>query len=293
MSQWVRLWEDMPTDPKWRVVARRAGRPLPEVLAVFVFMLTNASKAQERGTLANWNDEDVGAAIDVDAEHIAAIREAMQGKTLDGDRLTGWERRQPKREDGAAERAKEWRERNRTQPNAPKQEANAQKRPDTDTDTEQKQKDARAPAKSSFEQECRTLVGEEPVLVSLDFHKLQKLVDDGAVTEADVKAGISAAMAKPDFRIRHWSQLEGWARGAAKERLAGKSKTGPPVVVAMTPEDRAAAVAKVGKRWVEYDTAEWSRVADLYKAATGKFPPHPAGGWYFPESYFQKSECAA
>jgi uncharacterized protein YdaU (DUF1376 family) len=166
---------------------------------------------------------------------------------------------------------------------------------DQDQDQDQKAADAALPApasKSTFEGECRTLVGEEPVLVSLDFHKLQKLVDDGAVTEADVKAGIRAAMAKPDFRIRHWSQLEGWARGAAKERLAGKSKTGPPVVVAMTPEDRAAALANAGKRWVAYDTAEWSRVADLYKADNGKFPPHPAGGWYFPESYFAK-ECAA
>jgi uncharacterized protein YdaU (DUF1376 family) len=163
-------------------------------------------------------------------------------------------------------------------------------------DQDQKAADAALPApaaKSSFEGECRTLVGEEPVLVSLDFHKLQKLVDEGAVTEADVKAGIRAAMAKPDFRIRHWSQLEGWARGAAKERLAGKSKTGPPVVVSLTPEQRAAALANAGKRWVAYDTAEWTRVADLYKAEHGKFPPHPAGGWYFPESYFQKSECAA
>jgi hypothetical protein len=83
---------------------------------------------------------------------------------------------------------------------------------------------APAPAKAVFEIECRNLVGEEPVLLALDFHKLQALVESGAVTEADVKAGISAAMAKPDFRIRHWSQLEGWARGAAKERMEGKSK---------------------------------------------------------------------
>jgi hypothetical protein len=61
-------------------------------------------------------------------------------------------------------------------------------------------------------------------LLALDFYKIQTLVESGAVTEADVKAGISAAMAKPDFRIRHWSQLEGWARGAAKERMEGKSK---------------------------------------------------------------------
>lgn len=116
---WVRLWHDMPTDPKWRVVAKRSGRPLAEVLSVFVMMMTNAgANATERGTLCNWCDEDIAAALDMEPDHVAAIREAMQGKTLDGDRLSGWEKRQPKREDGGAERAKAWRERNRTQPNA-------------------------------------------------------------------------------------------------------------------------------------------------------------------------------
>lgn len=123
---WVRLWHDMPTDPKWRVVAKRSGRPLTEVLAVFTLMLTNAgANATERGTLENWSDEDVAAALDMEAEHVTAIRDAMQGKTLDGEKLTGWKKRQPNREDGSAERAKAWRERYRTQPNA-------EKRPDTD-----------------------------------------------------------------------------------------------------------------------------------------------------------------
>lgn len=132
---WVRLWSDMPTDPKWRVVAKKSGRPLSEVIAVFTFMLLNAGanaserneRGNERGELKNWSDEDVAAALDTDPEHIAAIRQSMQGKTLEGNKLTGWEKRQPKREDGSAERAKEWRERKRTQ-------ANAEKRPDTDSD---------------------------------------------------------------------------------------------------------------------------------------------------------------
>lgn len=127
---WVRLWQDMPTDPKWRVVAKRSGRPLSEVLAVFVHMLTNAgANATERGVLERWCHDDIAAALDIEPEHVEAIYDAMQGKTLQGDALTGWEKRQPKREDGSAERAKAWRERNRTQ-------ANAEKRPDTETDTD-------------------------------------------------------------------------------------------------------------------------------------------------------------
>lgn len=127
MSQWVRLWDDMPTDPKWRVVARRAGRSLPEVMAVFVFMMTNAGGSSQRGSLENWSDEDVAAALDMEAEHVAAIRQAMEGKTIEEGKLTGWDRRQPKREDGGStkrvqehrERLAEEAKRNETQGNAP------------------------------------------------------------------------------------------------------------------------------------------------------------------------------
>lgn len=121
MTNWVRLWEDMPTDPKWRVIARRAGRPISEVLSVFVFMMTNAGSAANSGSLSGWDDEDVAAALDMEPQAVEDIRNAMQGKTLDGDRLSGWEKRQPKREDSSAERTKAWRERKKdvTQCDAP------------------------------------------------------------------------------------------------------------------------------------------------------------------------------
>ncbi|XJJ66377.1 hypothetical protein WBP07_13000 [Novosphingobium sp. BL-8A] len=113
MTDWVRLWHDMPTDPKWRVIARKSGQPLPCVIAVFNLMMVNASgNAEQRGTLSGWDDEDAGAALDMDAADVEAIRTAMQGKVLDDDRLTGWSKRQPKREDGtAAQRKQAWKER--------------------------------------------------------------------------------------------------------------------------------------------------------------------------------------
>lgn len=224
MSHWVRLWDDMPTDPKWRVIAKRAGRPIPEVMAVFLFMLSNAGGSSERGTLENWNDEDVAAALDIDEAHVAAIRSAMQGKTLDGDKLTGWEKRQPKRErddDNSTERVKAFRERQRhVTP------CNATERLDKiREDKIEEEKDAREkPSISDFEKQCRDLVGSEPVLLALDFHSLETLTADGGVTQADVVAGIQAAMAKADFRPRRWGQFEGWARRAAQDRMAGKAK---------------------------------------------------------------------
>lgn len=69
-------------------------------------------------------DEDIASALDVTESAILAIREAMQGRVLDGKRLTGWDRRQPKREDtgnpetgakSSAQRKREQRERERAE----------------------------------------------------------------------------------------------------------------------------------------------------------------------------------
>lgn len=131
MTDWVRLWHDMPTDPKWRVIARKSGQPLVCVIAVFNLMMVNASgNAKERGTLSAWNNEDMAAALDLDADQVSAILDAMQGRVLDGDKLSGWQKRQPKREDNTASlRKASWLERKRTQ-------ENAQEPPETETETD-------------------------------------------------------------------------------------------------------------------------------------------------------------
>lgn len=115
---WFRFHHGTVNDPKWRVVASRASKAMSRkvtighVLAVWTAMMENASQAQPRGQLSNWSHEDVGAALDIPDEEVAAIHAAMQGKTLDGDKLTGWNRRQINREDPtAAERQRRKRER--------------------------------------------------------------------------------------------------------------------------------------------------------------------------------------
>lgn len=110
-NPWFRVWADMANDPKWRTIARVSKQKIGDVIAVYLHMLTLASNATERGRTQGWNDEDIGTALDIDTEQIVAIREAMQGRVLDGDCLTGWAKRQPLREDGAAERARAHRER--------------------------------------------------------------------------------------------------------------------------------------------------------------------------------------
>lgn len=167
---WLRLWHDMPNDPKWRTIARVSGQRIGDVVAVYVHLLVCASNAIERGRTQSFNCEDVATALDMGTEQVQQIVDAMQGRVLDGDMVAGWEKRQVAREDGSAERAKAWREAKKATsertPNAGERNQTPDK--DKDTDKEKKntpkgadvlfdkfwtaypKKDAKAPARRAF-----------------------------------------------------------------------------------------------------------------------------------------------
>lgn len=108
MSDWVRLWRDMPTDPKWRVISKRSGQPLTCVIALFTMLMTEAGGSDDRGSISGLTVEDAAAALDMDEEAVAAIVAAMQGRVIEEGRLTGWERiRAPGTQDGRLP-ATEW-----------------------------------------------------------------------------------------------------------------------------------------------------------------------------------------
>jgi hypothetical protein len=120
-NQWLRLWHDMPNDPKWRTVARVSGESIALVISVFVHLMVDASRNVTRGH-ACVTTEDLASALDVTDAQIEAVLSAMQGRVLDGMHLLGWDGRQPKREDegdpgsgakSAAERKREQRARER------------------------------------------------------------------------------------------------------------------------------------------------------------------------------------
>ncbi len=137
-TQWLRLWHDMPNDPKWRTISRVSKQPISTVLAVYVHLLVIASNATERGRTQNVCSEDLASALDIDTEQVDAILSAMQGRVLDGEMVSGWAKRQVEREDGSAERSKRWRDSKKdgvqAQPNATER----KQTPDTDTDTDSK-----------------------------------------------------------------------------------------------------------------------------------------------------------
>ena len=130
MTDWFRSWHGAPTDPKWLGIAKRAGVAPGIAVAVAWALMDRASQAADRGSVEGYDAEGLAYFYGCEPEQVDAIVDAMTAKGMvENGRFANWEKRQPKREDGAAERAKEWRERNRTQPNATEP-------PDTDTDTE-------------------------------------------------------------------------------------------------------------------------------------------------------------
>src|SRR5579862_8991038 len=106
---WVRLWHDMPTDPKFRTVSKVAKQPLSAVISVYVYLMVDAScNAMKRG-VTQCNAEDIASALDLEIEQVESIKKAMEGRVLEKNQLKGWEKRQPKREDESSERVRKYR----------------------------------------------------------------------------------------------------------------------------------------------------------------------------------------
>lgn len=107
-NSWLRLWHELPNDPKWRTIARISKQPTASVIAVYIHLLVGASQSSKRGTVAP-NTEDLSSALDLSIDSVQGILDAMQGRVLDGENITGWDKRQPEREDSSSKRTKEWR----------------------------------------------------------------------------------------------------------------------------------------------------------------------------------------
>lgn len=145
-NHWLRLWTDLPNDPKWRTISRVSKQPITSVISVYIHMLVAAANNSDNpGHIEGWVDEDIASALDLDESDVVSIREAMQGRVLDGDYLSGWEKRQPKREESTdkgtnknTERVRRFREKQRTEThgNALKRTETHGNAPDAEADTE-------------------------------------------------------------------------------------------------------------------------------------------------------------
>lgn len=147
----------------------------------------------------------------------------------------------------------------------------------------------------TLEQRCRQLVGEEPVSTDHAFVFIQDLVGTDGITEADVIAALTDAMADTTFRIKYWKQLINWVRKAAQKRLEGKPKINghangatpdDPEVDLGPVKDRQSkivnAIQKIG--WAGY--AGWAETefgsVEYFRSAVAARAPHLMKFWPAP-----------
>lgn len=112
---WFRWHHGSVNDPKFGLVAKKASARVGDVIAVWALVLEQASANVNRGEFGDIDYEATDFLLGADEGTTARIVEAMRDrKLLDGDRVTRWEGRQPKREredSTAAERKRAQRER--------------------------------------------------------------------------------------------------------------------------------------------------------------------------------------
>lgn len=100
---WFRWHHGSVTDPKFQLVARNAGCSLPDVLAIWAYLLESASSAQFRGCFGEVDCEAVDCLFGFEDGLTAAVMQHMANRHLIADDfIVAWEKRQPKREDGTA-----------------------------------------------------------------------------------------------------------------------------------------------------------------------------------------------
>lgn len=110
---WFRWHHGSVTDPKFQLVARKAGARFGDVVTVWAYVLEAASASDERGRVGAIDAEAVDCMLGAEDGTTARILDAMQARGLiEGGAVAAWDRRQPKREDDtAAERKRRQRER--------------------------------------------------------------------------------------------------------------------------------------------------------------------------------------
>jgi hypothetical protein len=114
---WFRWHHGTVTDPKFGLIAKKAGASVAEVIAIWAYLLEAASASEERGHPGTPDFESIDFALGVQDGTTQRIHGLMQDRALidsDTGRLAAWEKRQPKRErddDNGTERKRRQRER--------------------------------------------------------------------------------------------------------------------------------------------------------------------------------------
>ena len=114
---WFRWHHGSVTDPKFQLVARKAGARLSDVLAIWAYVLEHASAADVRGEFGDLDAEAIDCLFGFDDGLTADVIDqmAVRGLVCDGS-VSSWTKRQPKREredDKSTERSRAFRQKQR------------------------------------------------------------------------------------------------------------------------------------------------------------------------------------
>lgn len=114
---WFRWHHGSVNDPKFGLVAKRAGASVAEVIATWACLLEQASAADDRGNPGAPDFEAIDFGLGMDDGTASRIYDCMCDRAMidaETGRISAWEKRQPKREDStAADRKRRQRERGR------------------------------------------------------------------------------------------------------------------------------------------------------------------------------------
>lgn len=100
---WFRWHHGSVTDPKFQLVAKKAGASVAEVVAVWAYVLETASQNPKRGTVGSLDCEAIDLALGMADGKTDTILSVLhdRGVLVEG-RIAAWDKRQPKREDETA-----------------------------------------------------------------------------------------------------------------------------------------------------------------------------------------------
>jgi hypothetical protein len=121
VTDWFRSWHGAPTDPKWLLIAKKAGVKPCHVAHTFWALMDHGSQNADRGFVGDFDIETFALFSGLEEEHVSRIVTQLREKKLIVDeRLASWGKRQPKREDESAnERQRKHRANNGGKPPKP------------------------------------------------------------------------------------------------------------------------------------------------------------------------------
>lgn len=103
---WFRWHQGSVTDPKFQLVARKSGRSVAEVIAMWAVVLEAANASEDRGLHGRLDFESIDCQLGMQDGAAFDIYTALCGRGLiDGDAglVIAWDKRQPRREREAVE----------------------------------------------------------------------------------------------------------------------------------------------------------------------------------------------